>query len=145
MAYNYDYKSPEDTITLEEYIDCKSDYDMSYHNTSFVDKYDGKEYDVYNITSDYIDELRSDEYSVLITLTEAQYSKYKYRPKLLCFDLYGSTELHFIILLINDMYSCKQFTKRKIRLPSVVMMENLTTQLLNASKQIMDEYKKNFI
>lgn len=145
MGYNYDYRAPEDTITLEEYIDCKSDYNMSYHNTSFIDKYDSREYDVYNITSDYIDELRSDTYSVEIGLNEEQYAKYKYRPKLLCFDLYGSTELHFLILIINDMYSSKQFTKRKLRLPNVTMMENLTTQLLNASKQIMDEYRKNFI
>ena len=43
--------------------------------------------------------------------------KYKYNADLLAYDLYGSVQLDFVILLLNDMYDPKEFTKKNVILP----------------------------
>ncbi len=39
--------------------------------------------------------------------------KYKYRPKLLSYDIYDNAELYYIILRLNDLYNVKDFNLGK--------------------------------
>ena len=128
-AVSYEYQKPQNTYTIEQYINCQSDTLMCYYNSSFVDKVGNVTYSSHNVVSDYLDELRSDNYCVLVELSDEQLAKYMYRPKLLCYDIYGNTELHFIILLINDMYSCKQFTKKKLLMPKIMPINKKQFQI----------------
>jgi hypothetical protein len=140
---SYEYQKPQNTYTIDQYINCKSDTLMCYYNTSFIDVVDNLSYSTYNVVSDYLDELRSSDYCVTIELTDEQLMKYKYRPKLLCYDIYGNTELHFIIMLINDMYSVKQFTQKTLLMPTVDMMKELSSRIINANKTAISVYAKN--
>jgi hypothetical protein len=72
------------------------------------------EYDVFNVVSDYMNELKA--MAKEVELTEAEYYTYRFRPKVLAQYLYGNTELYFIILWLNDMWSVKDFDLRKIKL-----------------------------
>lgn len=139
---SYDYQKPNLTYTLDQYIACQSDSTMCYHNLSFVDIYDNIAYDTYNVLSDYVDTIR-DEFCVTVELTDTQLDKYKYRPKLLCFDIYGNGELAFIILLINDMCSVKSFTKKKLYMPTKANMTTLVKYLFNADRSAITTYNKN--
>lgn len=141
MNPSYDYQKPHLTYTLDQFAACGSDNVMSYHNLSFVDIHDGIAYDTHNVLSDYIDEIR-DEYCVSVVLDDMQMQKYKYRPKLLCWDIYGNTELAFIILLINDMCNIKSFKKKKLLMPKKAAMAELTKYLFNANKQAIQYYNK---
>ena len=67
-----------------------------------------------NVLYTYLEDIKS--FAIDYTFTEEEYQKYKYRPKLLAYDIYGSTELYFVILAINDTCNIKDFKKRKIRL-----------------------------
>lgn len=142
-AVSYEYQKPQNTYTIEQYINCQSDTLMCYYNSSFVDKVGNVTYSSHNVVSDYLDELRSDNYCVLVELSDEQLAKYMYRPKLLCYDIYGNTELHFIILLINDMYSCKQFTKKKLLMPTQDMMKEIANKILNSNRAAIQTYAKN--
>lgn len=134
----YDYQKPQNTSTIEQFISCKSNNTISYHNTSFIDKYDNINYDTYNVISDYIEEIK--DKCNLVVLTNNELYRYKYRPKLLCYDIYGNTELAFLILIINDMYSVKQFNKKRIYMPTKEIMKQITSQLFNSNKDDMDAY-----
>lgn len=66
---------------------------------SFFDKY----YDA--IKSEFVEEME---------LTEDDLSKYKYNPKRLSYDSFGTVELWTAILRINDMASVMEFNSSKI-------------------------------
>ena len=140
--FGYEYINPTTAITLDRYISCKSDTAMCHFNTSFVNLDGNIMYSVHNIVSDYLDELRSN-YCVEVELNSEQYIKYKYRPKLLCHDVYGNTELAFIILLINDMYTPKQFIKKSLYLPTDEQMKDLCNRILNANREAILEYNQS--
>ena len=41
------------------------------------------------------------ENTVIVTLTDDEYLKYRFKPKVLSFDLYGTVELHYLLLRLN--------------------------------------------
>lgn len=139
MEYSYSYQKAENTYTLDQFIACQSDTDFCYNNLSFIDQIDNIKYNVYNVASDYIEEIIS-EYCVSVELTDDQLSKYKYRPKLLCYDIYGSQELYYLILVINDICSVKDFTKNKLNLPTKSNMVELTKAIMNSNRSDIQSY-----
>lgn len=62
----------------------------------------------------YIDFIK--EKSVKVVLTSDELTKYKYKPKLLSYDLYGTEELWFLILRLNNICHEMDFTKKIIYL-----------------------------
>lgn len=104
------------SFTLDQFADSKSSNDMSYYSMSLLEKDldNNIEYDVFNVISDYMNELKA--MSKVVTLSETEYYTYRFKPKLLAKYLYGNTELYFIILWLNDMWSVKDFNLRQIRL-----------------------------
>ena len=88
----------------------KSSDKVTYRNYSILQKsLDDPTivYSINNIIYDYMDELKS--YRKLVSVTENDKIKYKYKPKLLAYDLYGTTESYFIILALNGMCNVKEF------------------------------------
>ena len=67
-----------------------------------------------NIIYDYLPELN--ERTVTLTMTDNEFIKYRYKPKLLAYDLYGSTEVYFVIMALNGMCNIKDFNKKKLKL-----------------------------
>lgn len=104
------------SFTLDQFADSKSSNDMSYYSMSLLEKDPDNniEYDVFNVISDYMNELKA--MSKVVTLSETEYYTYRFKPKLLAKYLYGNTELYFIILWLNDMWSVKDFDLKQIRL-----------------------------
>lgn len=145
MAYNassvFNILKPHLTYTIEQFIQCQSDEIVCYNNLSFIDQYDGIKFNTYNVLSDYIDEIR-EEYCKTVVLDKDQMIKYMYRPKLLCYDIYGNGELAFIILIINDMCSVKDFNKNTLLMPTKDNMAEITKYIYNASKEAIDIYNE---
>ena len=141
MEYTYDYQKPQNTYTLEQFAACHSNTNISYHNLSFVDNIEHISFDAYNITSDYIDEIK--DMCVTVRLTDMEYELYKYRPKLLCNKIYGNGELAFIIMIINDIYSVKDFTKRRLYMPNKDNMSDIIKYLINSNRNSILKYNKN--
>ena len=98
------------------------------------------------ITDDYFDEFK--KASVRVELTEDEILKYKYRPKLLSYDIYDNAELYYIILRLNDLYNVKDFNlgkkylylipkaKLKEYLSDVYTQENANAKTFNDNHKI---------
>lgn len=77
---------------------------------SFIDKY----YDIIR-----------NEYAEKMTMTDEDYDKYKYNPKRLSYDSFGTVELWHLILRINNMSSVLEFNKRTIYMVDDLFLEVL--------------------
>lgn len=122
----YDYlNNPAKTFTLEQFIAMKSTDNITYNNFSIYGKIDGQKILESNILDEYLDELVS--LCKVVKLSSDEARKYKYAPDLLAYDVYGSTQLDFVILAANDMIDPKDFNLKKLKLP----MSSVLTALLN--------------
>lgn len=130
--------SPGTSSTIEEFISFKNDDSASYNNFSFKDKYGNIIYPIKNIIDDYTEELS--ELTIDITMSESEFLKYKYRPKVLANDVYGNPELDFLILAINGICNVKEFDSRDIKLIRENDLDNFITSIYNANKEDLDMY-----
>ena len=78
-----------------------------------------------------------------ITLTNEEHAKYKYNPKLLSYDLYGTTELWFLILEANELRSITEFNSKTIYLFKTDILEKMS-RILNL-EQIPKDYNEEEI
>ena len=108
-VYLNSVKSPSESHTLKEFISTgkSSSSKVSYRDLSYIENRDNMEFVVKNTLSDYLYELKKMAYNV--TLTDDDYTKYRYNPKRLAYDLY-------IILLMNDMCDVHQFSLKSRKL-----------------------------
>lgn len=133
---------PQNTTTIEELIQSGKSVTISYFNLSFVDMLsNGTWISVLNVVNDYISELRSTALNV--ELTREQQQIYYYKPKLLCYDVYGNPELYFIILLMNDMADMKEFTKPVIKMLRKKDMSAIIGAIYNTEKSAILSYNSN--
>ena len=126
------------TTTLEEFIEAGAGITISYDNLSMVDEIQNTRIPIYNVLSDYIPELMIS--AVTITLTEPEYFKYRFKPKLLAIDIYGNPELYFVILILNNMCSVKEFDIKKIKMLPTSAMNDLLSAIYNSNKSFLEQY-----
>ena len=107
--------NPALTYTLDDFISMQISDDMTYYNFSILEVIDGVEHLDSNLVEIYLEELKSQ--CISVQFSEEELKKYKYNADLLAYDLYGSVQLDFIILLLNDMYDPKEFAKKNVILP----------------------------
>ena len=133
---------PRQTTTIEELIESGKGVTISYYNLSFLDMMsNGTWVSVLNVVNDYMPELKAVAYDVELKQSEQQ--TYFYKPKLLSLDVYGNTELYYIILLMNDMADVKEFTKPIIKMLKKQDMNNLISAIYNAEKAAIASYNEN--
>ena len=134
---------PHKTATLEEFVESKTSSFTSYQAFSLVEIINDKtsvpiEFPAYSVLNDYFDEIKA--LTVDIELSDVEYLKYRYRPKLLSFDLYGNTELGFLILMINDIFSIRDFNLRKLKLIPKTSLSTLLTNIKSAESKFIENY-----
>ena len=130
--------NPEKSYTIEQFITFKDDDTARYNNLSLRDKYDNIIYPIKNIIDDYTDELN--ELLVDVVMSESEFLRYRYRPKLLAFDIYGNAELDFLILAMNGVCNMKEFDSRNIKLIKNKDLDDFITSIFNANKDDLDIY-----
>jgi len=86
------------------------------------------------VFDDYLDEIDSKTYYV--TMDNEKLNYYKFNPKLFSYDIYGTTELWFMILQMNEMHSCCEFNRNTIKV--------VPTTIVNTILEIF-ELEKNMI
>jgi len=131
------------TYTLDQFADSKSSNDISYYSMSLLEKdpENNIEYDVFNVVSDYMNELKAMANEV--TLTESEYYTYRFKPKLLAHYLYGNGELYFIILWLNDMWSVKDFNLRTIKLINNKDLSEALSSINASEKSFIKAYNES--
>lgn len=129
----------EETYTIEQFIQFGENDKIGYKAFSLFAHDSDKDITIvaYNIINDYLDELKDLAQTVL--LDDETFMKYIYKPKLLAYDIYGSGELFFIILAINNMCSVKEFRNKKIKMLSQQTMQDVITAIYNSERSTIDK------
>ena len=130
---------PENTYTLEEFIKAGRAVTISYDRLSFKERLtNGTEISILNVVNDYMPELK--RASVSVQLDKDQYAKYRFKPKLLCHDIYGNPELYYIILLLNGIIDVKDFDQSVLRMLPINAMNALLSVIYNAERSDIGVY-----
>lgn len=79
---------------------------------------------------------------VTLTMTNNEYMKYRYQPKLFCSDMYGTTELWALLLQINNFNSVTDFKHKKIKVFSPDIFNIINEILINEEKNILENYER---
>lgn len=130
--------NPKDTSTISEFIAAGTNVTITYDKLSFKEKFGNIEYPMFNVLNDYLDELKLG--AKTITLTDKEFIRYCYRPKLLANDIYQNSELDFVILALNNICNVKEFDNKKIKLLSPDDMNEFVQSVFNAEKESIDIY-----
>lgn len=143
MSYFSNNKSPSKTSTLDAFVRAKPTSQLSYYYLSLLEKdnINKIEYDVYNVISDYLQDLK--KMCTTVVLSDKEYYTYRFRPKLLADYLYGNGELYFIILMLNDMWSVKDFDIRTLKLISKTDLSNALSSINASEKEFIDTYNES--
>lgn len=130
-------------LSIQEFINKKSGTTISYQNLSYTQPFNDIIFPLQNILDDYIDYLKSK--SVSVTFDNDEFFIYKYKPRLLSYYLYGTTELFFVILALNGMAIEKEFVKQTILLlPSDTLSECIQS-IYNAESQNISTYNNRMM
>jgi hypothetical protein len=127
--------------TIEDFINSNTGSKaITYHNFSILNKkeIDGETFHFVdsNILDDYIDELN--KLTVSISLSDRELLKYSYNPGLLAYDIYGSSELEFVILKLNGIIDPKDFDFPTIKLIEVGAMMEVLSNIYNAEYKYIE-------
>ena len=70
-------------------------------------------------------------------ITSEQIAKYKYAPDLLAYDIYGSVQLDFIVLLCNGIIDPKEFSMNRgyLTLPRPSVLNQFLSEVYNSESQ----------
>lgn len=131
------------SFTLDQFADSKSSNSISYYSMSLLEKDPDNniEYDVFNVVSDYMNELK--DMAKEVTLSDNEYYTYRFKPKLLAHYLYGNGELYFIILWLNDMWSVKDFNLRKVKLIKNSELAEALSKINASEKSFIKAYNES--
>ena len=88
-----------------------------------------------NIADKYAVELEENKKTVEFTTKE--YYKYRFNPKVLSYDLYGTTELWFFILMANEIYTISEFDFKKLKLYDASIISKLN-RMLELDKEFLE-------
>lgn len=125
--------------TIQELIDSVKDMEISYRNLHtnvyIKNKDDTIKIPYKSILKEYMPFLQSTVLNLQLTAPEV--SLYRFKPKKLSYDLYGTTELWSALLEINRMYSIVEFNQEEYKvfdpkefktlLNEVMILENILT------------------
>ncbi len=136
--------SPDKTCTLEEFVASGVNDDMTYINFSVIDKIKDMEIVDHCLIDDYLPELQS-LCMEIVGLTTADRVKYRYAPDFLAYDMYGSTQLDFIVMLVNGVATPEEFTMRgKLYLPKNSVLKAFLSEVYNAEANYLQINRSEF-
>jgi len=131
--------NPDITYTLNEFINSKPISEITYDLLSIYQLIGDTYLITHNVLNDYRKELFSLAKTVI--LDDDQYIKYEQSPAILAHDIYGSTELDYIILFLNNICDMKDFTKKRIKLLSDVVLAEVLSDIYKSNQDILTKLR----
>ena len=77
-----------------------------------------------------------------LVLSDKEYHKYRFKPKLLSYTIYGSSELFFVIMAVNGICDIKDFDMKKMWILTPVDLNNLLLQIYSAEIDYIEYNRK---
>lgn len=148
-AINFtNYKTDErpvftDVHTIEEANDIGRDIDITHYNLSILRKLDNDiEYPTSTILDDYMDELLL--MSIPYEMSDDEFRRYNMRPDLFCYDKYGSLDMDFIILALNNINKDIEFTRKTIRYIDPEDMDEIISNITGSEEEYIESNRLNY-
>mgnify|MGYP000915080315 CR=1 FL=1 len=138
---NVQINDPAKTYTLEDFISMRYSDDITFRNFSILEVIDNVEYLDHNVIDDYLDEL--DSICINCPLDLDQQKKYRYAPDILAYDVYGSTQLDFVILAANGIMDPKEFVPKTIKLPYASALKNFLSEVYNSESGYIEQNRSD--
>ena len=113
---------------------------IRYPHLMFQESKDGINYVVHSVLDDYLQDMQ--EKAIECTLSKSERDRYFLKPRILSSDIYGTTELYYIILRINNMWSPKQFTldNNKIKMLTKDHMNDFLSAIMRVESKDIESY-----
>ena len=139
-----DNHNPALAYTLEKFVNLGSQDELTYNNFSILSSANNITYTDQCILDYYIDDMKNSCKKVT-ELSSEEINKYKYRPDLLAYDVYGSTQLDFIVLLCNGIIDPKEFDfkKKYLMLPTKQYLNSLLSTIYSSESDWIDINREN--
>lgn len=132
---------PEKTYTIEDFIKSGKGVTLTYQNLSLKNNIGDKiKFPFMNVFNTYLDDIVDSALIKTVKLNDEEYARYEFRPKLLAYDIYGSTDLYFVILAINRILSPKDFRVKKLKMISKQDLNTIMTYIYNAEKGLIKKF-----
>ena len=128
--------SSDKCITVNDFIAFGYSDDITYYKYSLLKYLNGFEMFVTNLLYDYEEEFN--ERAITVQLNQSEKYKYRYQPGLLAYDVYGSTELAFIVMMLNGIIDPKEFDFDQIKLLRTDELSNLLNRILIINSEYMN-------
>ena len=133
---------PAKTYTLSDFVEAGENDQITYAKFSVINEINGIKFTSFNIVDTYLDELK--KICVKIpkeNITAVQLARYKYNPDLLAYDIYGSTQLDFIVLYCNNIIDPKDFDfhNRYLYLPKASVLREFLSEVYSADYQTLSQ------
>lgn len=135
----YSTMKSDQTITVQDFIAMKNSDEITYYNFSIVEYLNGYDMFITNILYDYEDELK--DLCVYIKLSDVERLKYRYKPYLFAYDLYGSREISFIIMMLNGIIDPKEFDFNKIKVIKYDQLAAVLNRIAAVNEIFMNKNK----
>ena len=129
--------------TLEEFLEAGvSNTVPKYDYWAYIESYNNIEFVIKNVLNDYLYELKN--LCTNVYLTDKEMKKFNYNPKLLSATVYDTTELHYLIMLLNGICNVKEFVN--INPIKMIKKDDLFSYLTNistAEKKYIEQHNSN--
>lgn len=104
--------------TIDDFVRIGKTNSIQWQNSSYYTSVNGIVMEDFNIFRDrYYPKLMG--YLEDYTMDSERFTnEFKYRPKALSYELYGTIDYWYLLLIVNQMCSAMQFTKKKIKVIS---------------------------
>lgn len=129
--------NPATTYTLTDFINEGVNDQLTYRNFSITRTTNYAEMADQNMVDMYLDELKKLCIQIPVeNISSDQIAAYKYQPDLLAYDVYGSTQLDFIVLICNGIIDPKEFDFRfrYLTLPKASVLQQFLSSVYNSEK-----------
>ena len=125
------------TKSIDDFCKIGSQNSIQFQNSSYFKEIDGEVLEDFNIFRDrYYKALMS--YTRVYEFSDQDFYKYKYRPKFLSAELYDTVDFWYILLIINNMYSCMDFNRKKIKVLTYEGVTFVKNILMKEEKDIAE-------
>ena len=130
---------PSESYTMEQFISLGRKVSLTYDRYSFKELLsNGTEISILNVVNDYMREIK--ENSLLVKFSENEYRKYRFKPKILSYDVYDTQDLYYVILLANGIIDEKEFDFTELLMPTTDTMNTYMSAIYNAEYRYIKEY-----
>lgn len=144
--YNNSNNAPQLTYTLNQFIALKDADDITYSKYSVMERsLDNPElvYSIDNLIYNYMDEMLAQ--SRIVVISKAEQIKYMYKPKLLAYTCYGSTESYFVLMALNGVCNVKEFDLADLQFRALYPndLSVIMSSIYNAESEFMTANRQN--